>query len=289
MSNKTLSVFLSAACVSQSFQLFTLCFFKLFIYFAAAFSIACRKEVHLNSVRWNKTLEFECRIGRNLWTGKLQDCVCRVSVMGFADINLSEFAGSGFQIRHSILEMYDSRASKPDNSILKVGIQMQLLAGDPCFRVPSSTTNTATLPEVRPSVSNANTEPQGTSSDFGGAPRNKAPPSGSVTDMFLLLNTHPEHGTLQTYIPVTISSFSPSLTLCPGPSSDSLLHHFEVCGSLSPETVPQDIEQQERVAVAGQLSRVGKTRLDARDVVENLCLEYLGQETDLVPPAEGKN
>ncbi|MBN3282849.1 F102A protein, partial [Polyodon spathula] len=213
-----------------------------------------RKEVHLNSVRWNKTLEFECRIGRNLWTGKLQDCVCRVSVrkdikggkayvkMGFADINLSEFAGSGFQIRHSILEMYDSRASKPDNSILKVGIQMQLLAGDPCFRVPSSTTNTATLPEVRPSVSNANTEPQGTSSDFGG-----------------------------------------------GPSSDSLLHHFEVCGSLSPETVPQDIEQQERVAVAGQLSRVGKTRLDARDVVENLCLEYLGQETDLVPPAEGKN
>ncbi|XP_058863114.1 early estrogen-induced gene 1 protein-like [Acipenser ruthenus] len=159
--------------------------------------------------------------------------------MGFADINLSEFAGSGFQIHHSILEMYDSRASKPDNSILKVGIQMQLLAGDPCFRVPASTTNTATLPEVRPSVSNASTEPQGTSRDFGGVP-----------------------------------------------SSDSLLQHFEVCGSLSPEAVPQDVEQQERVAVAGQLSRVGKTRVDARDVVENLCLENLSQETDLVPPAE---
>ncbi|MGH0150593.1 UNVERIFIED_CONTAM: hypothetical protein FKN15_057373 [Acipenser sinensis] len=159
--------------------------------------------------------------------------------MGFADINLSEFAGSGFQIHHSILEMYDSRANKPDNSILKVGIQMQLLAGDPCFRVPASTTSTATLPEVRPSVSNASTEPQGTSRDFGGVP-----------------------------------------------SSDSLLQHFEVCGSLSPEAVPQDVEQQERVAVAGQLSRVGKTRVDARDVVENLCLENLGQETDLVPPAE---
>ncbi|KAK1153691.1 protein FAM102A-like [Acipenser oxyrinchus oxyrinchus] len=215
-----------------------------------------RKEVHLNSVRWNKTLDFECRIGRNPWTGTLQDCVCRVSVrkdikggkayvkMGFADINLSEFAGSGFQIHHSILEMYDSRASKPDNSILKVGIQMQLLAGDPCFRVPASTTSTATLSEVRPSVSNASTEPQGTSRDFGGVP-----------------------------------------------SSDSLLQHFEVCGSLSPEAeaVPQDVEQQERVAVASQLSRVGKTRVDARDVVENLCLENLGQETDLVPPAEGKN
>ncbi|MGH0171133.1 UNVERIFIED_CONTAM: hypothetical protein FKN15_060222 [Acipenser sinensis] len=94
-----------------------------------------RKEVHRNSVRWNKTLDFECRIGRNPWTGTLQDCVCRVSVckastapglwvqsMGFADINLSEFAGSGFQIHHSILEMYDSRANKPDNSILKVGL-----------------------------------------------------------------------------------------------------------------------------------------------------------------------
>ncbi|MGH0154432.1 UNVERIFIED_CONTAM: hypothetical protein FKN15_027194 [Acipenser sinensis] len=70
------------------------------------------------------------------------------------------------------------------------------------------------------------------------------------------------------------------------PSSDSLLQHFEVCGSLSPEAVPQDVEQQERVAVAGQLSRVGKTRVDARDVVENLCLEKLGQEEDLVPPVE---
>ena len=45
--------------------------------------------------------------------------------LGFADLNLSEFAGSGNTTRRCLLEGYDTKNTRQDNSILKV--EMQLL------------------------------------------------------------------------------------------------------------------------------------------------------------------
>ncbi|MGH0156399.1 UNVERIFIED_CONTAM: hypothetical protein FKN15_057159 [Acipenser sinensis] len=84
-------------------------------------------------------------------TGVLDPCVCRVSVrkemkggktyakLGFADLNLAEFAGSGNTKRRCLLEGYDTKHVRQDNSILKVLISMQLMSGDPCFKTPPST------------------------------------------------------------------------------------------------------------------------------------------------------
>ena len=53
--------------------------------------------------------------------------------LGFADVNLAEFAGQGNVQRRYLLEGYDSKR-RQDNSILKVNVHMTLLSGDPCFK-----------------------------------------------------------------------------------------------------------------------------------------------------------
>ena len=53
--------------------------------------------------------------------------------LGFADINLAEFAGSGAQNRRFLLEGYDSK-HRQDNSTLKVTMNVSLLSGDPVFK-----------------------------------------------------------------------------------------------------------------------------------------------------------
>ncbi|XP_065598845.1 EEIG family member 2 isoform X3 [Cyrtonyx montezumae] len=107
--------------------------------------------VQANCVRWKKKFIFMCKISASATTGILDTCVCRVSVrkelkggkayakLGFADLNLSEFAGSGNTTRRCLLEGYDTKNTRQDNSILKVLINMQLMSGDPCFKMPPST------------------------------------------------------------------------------------------------------------------------------------------------------
>ncbi|OXB68265.1 hypothetical protein ASZ78_016666 [Callipepla squamata] len=110
-----------------------------------------REVVQANCVRWKKKFIFMCKISASATTGILDTCVCRVSVrkelkggkayakLGFADLNLSEFAGSGNTTRRCLLEGYDTKNTRQDNSILKVLINMQLMSGDPCFKMPPST------------------------------------------------------------------------------------------------------------------------------------------------------
>ncbi|KAK1897480.1 Protein FAM102B [Dissostichus eleginoides] len=110
-----------------------------------------REPVHANSVRWRKRFSFPCKMSANAGTGVLDPCVCRVSVrkelkggkafakLGFADLNLAEFAGSGNTTRRCLLEGYDTKNTRQDNSILKVIISTQLMSGDPCFKTPPST------------------------------------------------------------------------------------------------------------------------------------------------------
>ncbi|XP_013883045.1 protein FAM102A isoform X2 [Austrofundulus limnaeus] len=113
--------------------------------------LSSREEVQQNCVRWRKKFSFVCKISSNPVTGVLDPCICRVSVrkelkggktfskIGFADLNLSEFAGSGSTVRCCILEGYDTKNTRQDNSMLKVIIGMTLLSGDPCFKTPPST------------------------------------------------------------------------------------------------------------------------------------------------------
>nr|DBA21361.1 TPA: hypothetical protein GDO54_018016 [Pyxicephalus adspersus] len=68
------------------------------------------------------------------------------SKLGFADLNLAEFAGSGSTVRCCLLEGYDTRNTRQDNSILKVTIGMSLLSGDPCFKTPPSTAKSVSTP-----------------------------------------------------------------------------------------------------------------------------------------------
>uniref|UniRef100_A0A3Q2DJ07 Estrogen-induced osteoclastogenesis regulator 1b n=1 Tax=Cyprinodon variegatus TaxID=28743 RepID=A0A3Q2DJ07_CYPVA len=114
-------------------------------------STSSREEVQQNCVRWGKKFSFVCKMSANPITGVLDPCICRVSVrkelkggksfskLGFADLNISEFAGSGSTFRCCILEGYDTKNTRQDNSILKVTIGMTLLSGDPCFKTPPST------------------------------------------------------------------------------------------------------------------------------------------------------
>ncbi|XP_028258762.1 protein FAM102B-like isoform X2 [Parambassis ranga] len=110
-----------------------------------------REPVQANCVRWRKQFTFPCKMSANAGTGVLDPCVCRVSVrkelkggkayakLGFADLNLAEFAGSGNTTRRCLLEGYDTKNTRQDNSILKVIISTQLMSGDPCFKTPPST------------------------------------------------------------------------------------------------------------------------------------------------------
>ncbi|KPP66022.1 protein FAM102A-like, partial [Scleropages formosus] len=90
------------------------------------------EEVQENCVRWKKKFSFVCKMSASSTTGVLDPCICRVSIrkelkggktfskLGFADLNLAEFAGSGSTVRCCLLEGYDTKNTRQDNSILKV-------------------------------------------------------------------------------------------------------------------------------------------------------------------------
>ncbi|KAJ1133570.1 hypothetical protein NDU88_000053 [Pleurodeles waltl] len=121
--------------------------------------LSSRDEVQENCVRWkNNKFSFICKMSANPATGVLDPCACRVSVrkelkggktyskLGFADLNLAEFVGAGFTARCCLLEGYDTKNTRQDNSILKVTIGMSLLSGDPCFKRPPSTAKSISNP-----------------------------------------------------------------------------------------------------------------------------------------------
>ncbi|XP_063741192.1 EEIG family member 2-like isoform X2 [Eleginops maclovinus] len=122
--------------------------------------VSSREQVQANCVRWRKRFSFVCKMSANAGTGVLDPCLCRVSVrkelkggktfakLGFADLNLSEFAGSGSTTRRCLLEGYDTKNTRQDNSILKVVITTQLMSGDPCFKTPPSTAMTLGNPQA---------------------------------------------------------------------------------------------------------------------------------------------
>ncbi|XP_074654018.1 early estrogen-induced gene 1 protein-like isoform X7 [Tubulanus polymorphus] len=154
-----------------------------------------REEVVDHCVKWGTKFQFECKMTANPSTGVLQPCMLRVSVrrevkggqksekLGFAEINLAEFAGSSSTTRLYLLEGYDSAFKgmkhRQDNSTLKVSIGLHLKTGDPCFKTPGSYHNQVPLPgedDSEPHGRVPNREPSNSSvasgsSGFGSLPR----------------------------------------------------------------------------------------------------------------------
>ncbi|KAM8827957.1 early estrogen-induced gene 1 protein-like [Spinachia spinachia] len=126
--------------------------------------LSSREEVQQNCVRWRKKFSFVCKMSASPNTGVLDPCICRVSVrkelkggkafskLGFADLNIAEFAGSGSTVRCCILEGYDTKNIRQDNSILKVTIGTTLLSGDPCFKTLPCTTTAVSLGDEDPTL-----------------------------------------------------------------------------------------------------------------------------------------
>ncbi|XP_028175008.1 protein FAM102A [Ostrinia furnacalis] len=109
--------------------------------------ICCREEVRNHAVRWNAQFSFVCKMCANANTGVLEPALMRVSVrkeckggrsyqkLGFCDVNLAELAGAGEATRRCLLEGYDLRR-RQDNSVLRLRIKMNMISGDPLFKVP---------------------------------------------------------------------------------------------------------------------------------------------------------
>ncbi|EYB83668.1 hypothetical protein Y032_0331g2720 [Ancylostoma ceylanicum] len=108
-----------------------------------------RVEVFRNSCSWSHRSNFCCRITSDPSSGILERCLCRISIrkeqkggksfvkLGFVDINLSEFAGSGVEgmTRSYLLDGYGLH-QRQDNSKVQIKITMTHQSADPFFRVP---------------------------------------------------------------------------------------------------------------------------------------------------------
>ena len=153
-----------------------------------------RVNVDNHCVYWRQRFEFSCKMSADPSTGILDSCLTRLSVrkevhggrssnkIGFVDLNLAEFAGSSQTCRHCLLEGYDAK-NRLDNSILKIVVGMQLLSGDPLFKVPSVQRDvTLKLPDNSPEMSTPARD--GDSSGFGSLSRKTRAKKSDTSDSF---------------------------------------------------------------------------------------------------------
>ncbi|KAK9539129.1 hypothetical protein VZT92_004258 [Zoarces viviparus] len=267
-----------------------------------------RNPVQANCVHWRKRFSFNVKMSVNAGTGVLDPCFCRVSVrkelkggktfakLGFADLNLSEFAGSGSITRRCLLEGYDTKNTRQDNSILKVVITTQLMSGDPCFKTPPSTAMTLGIPQAEAEclledrkggdmyMSQSLTETPATS---GSVPEDLVASGHSRT---------PSHASHQSKISGYSSNHSSLTDLCHRRSesggsastgigsiletsdqreqeSRTTLPASATCSN-SPDlaSTPAKVSRHpvKQNSVENQLTRVDATRVDADDVVEKI-------------------
>ncbi|KAM6078715.1 EEIG family member 2 isoform 1-T1 [Theristicus caerulescens] len=265
-----------------------------------------REVVQANCVRWKKKFLFMCKISASATTGILDTCICRVSVrkelkggkayakLGFADLNLAEFAGSGNTTRRCLLEGYDTKNTRQDNSILKVLINMQLMSGDPCFKTPPSTAmsiaiagESESLHEDRKGGENLKVLHLGTadvSSKSASVPDELGACGHSRTSSYAS-----QQSKLSGYS--TCHSRSSSLSeLCHrrntsvGSTSTGIGSILEPCEETEPKVTEANVDTSVKEApseklcrrpvkqdsVESQLKRVDATRVDADDIVEKI-------------------
>uniref|UniRef100_A0A8D8IJ67 Protein FAM102A n=1 Tax=Culex pipiens TaxID=7175 RepID=A0A8D8IJ67_CULPI len=150
-----------------------------------------REEVKNHTVKWGQKFEFPCKMTSNASTGVLDPCTVRISIrkeikggrsyqkLGFIDLNLAEFAGSGLTSRKCLLEGYDTR-HRQDNSMLNVSIRMHMIQGDILFKVPSPSPKSKAIPPQE-NLGGLGGLPAPTAAVVGGGPPAAVvPPTGVV-------------------------------------------------------------------------------------------------------------
>uniref|UniRef100_A0A0N4ZRS4 C2 NT-type domain-containing protein n=1 Tax=Parastrongyloides trichosuri TaxID=131310 RepID=A0A0N4ZRS4_PARTI len=122
------------------------------------------KEINNHRVNWDKRFQFSVKIATDPNTGVLERCMIKVSIqreikggkiarkLGFADINLSEFAASGVEgiEKGFLLDGYGGD-HRQDNSRIIVKVIMLHNSGDPFFKVPSPKQQNISNQELNPS------------------------------------------------------------------------------------------------------------------------------------------
>ncbi|XP_016391447.1 protein FAM102B-like [Sinocyclocheilus rhinocerous] len=244
-----------------------------------------RETVQANCVRWRKRFSFPCKMSANAGTGVLDPCVCRVSVrkelkggktyakLGFADLNLSEFAGSGSTTRRCLLEGYDTKNTRQDNSILKVIISTQLMSGDPCFKTTKgSSCNNETsgkcgsLPDELGLCGHSRTSSYASQQSKVSGYSTSHSRSSSLSEFSHRRNT-------------SIGSASTGIASIPEPSEESDQTTVPPTAPGVCTAVPEHPSTPDRAAnrypvkqdsMESQLKRVDATRVDADDVVEKI-------------------
>ncbi|XP_051983960.1 protein FAM102B-like [Xyrauchen texanus] len=272
-----------------------------------------REPVLANCVKWRKRFSFLCKMSANAATGILDPCVFRVSVrkelkggktfakLGFADLNLAEFAGSGSTTRRCLLEGYNTKNTRQDNSILKVIISMQLMSGDPCFKTPPSTAMTIGFPvdteclhedrkgETQKTTHTCTENPGKSGSSLGSSsvPDNLAKCGHSRTSSYAsqqskLSGYSTGHSCSSSLTElshrrnVSVGSVSTGIGSLPEPSEDresrtpacTPLPQHLITPTHSGSSVNRHPVKQN--SVESQLKRVDATRVDADDIIENI-------------------
>ncbi|KAJ3599456.1 hypothetical protein NHX12_033417 [Muraenolepis orangiensis] len=273
-----------------------------------------RESVQANCVHWRRRFSFPCKMSASAGTGVLDPCVCRVSVrkelkggkayakLGFADLNLAEFAGSGSTTRRCLLEGYDTKNTRQDNSILKVVISTQLMSGDPCFKTPPSTAtvigiqgDAESLLEDRKGGDTQKGGPEGREGRCSSVPEELAGCGHSRTSSYASQQSklsgystgHSRSSSLSEFshrrnhsvgststgigsIPEPTEDGRPRPTLpehpvmpSPTPGGATPVHSASSCERLNRHPMKQD-------SMESQLKRMDDTRVDADDVVEKI-------------------
>ncbi|XP_046370378.1 protein FAM102A-like isoform X6 [Haliotis rufescens] len=258
-----------------------------------------RETVRNNSVKWNSKFPFTCKMMANATTGLLESCICRVSVrmevrggrshqkLGFVDLNLAEFAGSGQQTRRFLLEGYDDK-HRVDNSTLTVSIEMLLISGDPVFKVPIK--ESLNVPESKEGQSAecrlgdecSEGSLASNSSGFGSLPRKEK--SSTITrdqsDPEFIREKEFEKGHSRSSSYASQHSRGSGLPTMHLPDTAST-PKFQRCNFLTPSTgssLEWKAERRRKLEDSGKELRVDQTRVNAEALVDELL-----EGTDLGP------
>ncbi|KAF3851454.1 hypothetical protein F7725_013226 [Dissostichus mawsoni] len=296
----------------------------------AALSPLFIQEVRENCVRWRKRFSFVSKMSANPHTGVLDPSVCRVSVrkelkggkaytkLGFTDLNMAEFAGSGSTVRCCLLEGYDTKNTRQDNSILKarrrvfgdkkrqkVIIGMTLLSGDPCFKTPPCAAKSISIPGQEHTLQ-LDCKGEGTAEPgpAGGVSLGRASkPRPSIISSGLLDESEASHsGPAEGFLSghSRNSSYASQHSKISGSSASggvaSLLTPLrgrqgrrtsrETPSTSAAHLTPQQALQEEAGLGGESPSWVNDTRMDADDIVEKIVQsQTLQMSTTLKQPA----
>uniref|UniRef100_A0A8D2J0S6 Family with sequence similarity 102 member B n=1 Tax=Varanus komodoensis TaxID=61221 RepID=A0A8D2J0S6_VARKO len=217
-----------------------------------------REVVQANSVHWKKRFLFMCKMSASATTGILDPCICRVSVrkelkggkayakLGFADLNLAEFAGSGNTTRRCLLEGYDTKNTRQDNSILKV-----------CFY---STTKSTPVSEELGACGHSRTSSYASQQSKVSGYSTCHSRSSSISDLCHKRNTS---------VGSTSTGIGSILEPCEETESKRSDDNLELpVKDAAPEKMNRCPVKQD--SVESQLKRVDATRVDADDIVEKI-------------------